>query len=1267
MKITAKQIADWADGKDAQAALPRYVRRLIHDVGSVTQVAMPAGDLTSQPGWDGALVSAAGNAWVPEGRSFWELSCEAQITHKANTDYDKRTRETPQNIRRASVYVAVTGRVWPGRAKWVAEKLGAGEWADVRAYDAGTIEEWLENTPAVKLEFGDEIGLTGHGVEDLGRHWRGWASQTEPQITPEALFVGREAERDRLLDATRKILDAGGSGLIRIRADSVEEAAAFAAASLASQPDSAAGALVVNEAAGWRFVDQNSSLKIAIAARPDAAGKPTVRPGTVVIVPYASGDMEGMSRGGAEGELAAMIALERPDVREFETALSSIGLDESDAKRLASATGRSWSVYRRRRSTNPAIRRPLWLDAPQAAALSTVCLLGSWVAGKPGDRAIVAELAGRPYEQVEADLRHLAQTDDAPILVIGEVWKAKSPLELLDLFGARITRNELDRFFQLALRVLSSPDPELELPDDQRYAAQIYGKVRAESGLLIRAICDTLIKLAVRGPSIAALAAGDIEGRVERLVTDLLSDATGERWLALSSQLPDLAEAAPMAFIRGIERSLAEANAPVLRLLTETGASSLIGRCWHAGLLWALERIAWAPERFTRVALLLARLSRTEIKGNWSNSPRSTLAGLFRSWLPQTAANLEQRIAALDALIGVAPDVASDLLLKLVDTRLDVASASNRPEWRDDDAGVGRGVSGEERDAMLVAVADRVVSSATGHPDRLVKLIEKIDVFDQARIAAVLALFDDFAKRETNDDDREKLRAALRQRIHKQFNYGQLKGVALARRLARLESLYEQLTPRDPVSRSAWLFADPWPQIPVRVREIDHLKRNEWIDRARLDALREIHEAEGWDGIDRLVTICSGRGNVGATLTKLALREEEIADWIVRSGAAFDEQSLQIGEVRGALCMCPTDQALRLVKQVLATADREGWTAKKVAHFLTLAEARTELLALVEQLGTEVEDAYWRCCHPRLWRSDTAEWHDHVVRRLLNAGRPKTAFLVCQYELEKVGPSLIAEMLEGLVSGVEADGVLPDLYSIGVALDRIEESGRIERDRLVRLEFALIRPLGLDAQRHARTFFEAIMSDPKLFTELICLVYRSTGAEPDEPSSEEAEAAAAIAWSALHSCQRSPGTMPDGRIDPESCVRFVDDARALCGEAGRLRSCDSSLGQILAHIPPDEQGSWPPRFLCDLLDRPELEEMRDGFSIGIMNKRGVVRRSLDEGGTQERELASRYREFARPLAGTHVRVFDLLEKLASHYEKDGLREDLDRRLRREGR
>src|SRR3546814_5449539 len=73
----------------------------------------------------------------------------------------------------------------------------------------------------------------------------------------------------------------------------------------------------------------------------------------------------------------------------------------------------------------------------------------------------------------------------SPVLQIGKVWKAKSALELLALFGDRIDVALLDRYFAEVEAVLAAPDPQLELPDSERYAASIKGKVRPISGMLL--------------------------------------------------------------------------------------------------------------------------------------------------------------------------------------------------------------------------------------------------------------------------------------------------------------------------------------------------------------------------------------------------------------------------------------------------------------------------------------------------------------------------------------------------------------------------------------------------------------------------------------------------------------------------------------------------------------------------------------------------------------------------------------------------------------
>lgn len=49
-QITSTKIADWANTKEAQAFLPRLIRRLIHATVSPESCDFPAGDSTSLPG-----------------------------------------------------------------------------------------------------------------------------------------------------------------------------------------------------------------------------------------------------------------------------------------------------------------------------------------------------------------------------------------------------------------------------------------------------------------------------------------------------------------------------------------------------------------------------------------------------------------------------------------------------------------------------------------------------------------------------------------------------------------------------------------------------------------------------------------------------------------------------------------------------------------------------------------------------------------------------------------------------------------------------------------------------------------------------------------------------------------------------------------------------------------------------------------------------------------------------------------------------------------
>jgi hypothetical protein len=583
MLITERHIVDWADRRRAEGELPLLVRRLIGRAASVTALAMPGGDAVNTPGWDGDVYAETGDTWVPQGRSCWEMGKDKKPAEKAKKDYAKRSGETPADKRREMTFVFVTPREWQGKRKWRDEKAAKGEWRDVKVYDAHDLELWLEHQAAVALWFADLIGVAGPGVEAPAAYWRRWAEQTTPHISRDGFFDGRAAAAERLTELLRT-----EKGLHALTADTVEEAAAFAVACILAAPDLERRAAVATSGESWRFIDKNPAVDIVVAGDEATARQASPRSDRLIVVGKAAG---GHLRRPEEHDAGR---LPRPDLRAFDQALTGMGVEAKDAQRQAGHCGRSWAVWRRLHADNSALRRPAWLDRAEARAVGSLILVGEWLDDGKNDPRIVAEIAGRPYADIDKDLRALAAGDDSPVLLISKLRRAKAPLELLHQWGDRLTEAEIDRFFACLQGILTTPDPALELPDEQRWMAAVYGKVRAESGALIESMLDSLMKLAVRGGDMDGLAAMRLPERAAALVRALLHGADRTRWLSLSSWLPQLAEAAPDAYLAAVQNALRRPDDPVSALITESTATGVTGRCWHAGLLWSLERLAWA-------------------------------------------------------------------------------------------------------------------------------------------------------------------------------------------------------------------------------------------------------------------------------------------------------------------------------------------------------------------------------------------------------------------------------------------------------------------------------------------------------------------------------------------------------------------------------------------------------------------------------------------------------------------------------------------------
>jgi hypothetical protein len=290
-----------------------------------------------------------------------------------------------------------------------------------------------------------------------------------------------------------------------------------------------------------------------------------------------------------------------------------------------------------------------------------------------------------------------------------------------------------------------------------------------------------------------------------------------------------------------------------------------------------------------------------------------------------------------------------------------------------------------------------------------------------------------------------------------------------------------------------------------------------------------------------------------------------------------------------------------------------------------------------------------------------------ALRNLVARKRPISALNACRTDFSSCDPEIVVEMLEGVLMGYElSERHLPREYIFHHAIDYLEASGQIDEMRLARIEFSLIRVLGFNNEHRAKSLYHALMSKPEIFVEILSIVFKPRHGEA-RTVDDSGRAAAKNAWCLLHACKRQPGTRKDGTVNSDEFAQFVCDVRNLAKEQDRLEVCDTTLGEIMAYAPEGVDKVWPFEPARDVLEQNGSAEMLNGFHIGCLNKRGVHSRGAYEGGEQERDIAAYYRRQAYELEPTHPKLSAALINLARSYERYGVREDVEAKLRQEGR
>ncbi len=1277
-------LESWAATNDARYRLPQLIRRLIHATVDDPQcVDFPAGEGVQRPGWDGTVVAELGNSFVPTGVSGWELSTENQPGKKAEGEFQKRTKEARDSGIGIDemTFVFATPRKWQGKGEWCRLKKSLKLWKDVVVLDSSDLEQWLETAPPVDAWLARHLGLRPEGVSDLEDHWANLNATTMPPLA-NTVFL---ATRDEALESLRDFLglpradvpsqlrdSVARPTMLAFRAASPNDVLDFVAAYVLSlDPETQvrieSRLVIVETAEAWRDLCA-ARHPLILMAHPKLAVDPemiaeAVRHGhqTLLCSPRFAGDR------------TPICVLPPVRNQELEKELIASGVPDEKARRLAADSGGSLAVVKRSLARFPHTSLPEWAQSAAARDLLPMLLAGGWDDRNPSDQAVMTRLAGRPYHEVLSTANHWLQQSDPPVMRVQSTWSLVSREDSWLLLAPLLTRPQLDLFTPIAIEVLSADNPGLELAADDRWQAALHGKQPIYSSDLRTGLAETVVLLAVKSSSGVIADALDPTGRAKFVVRELLSkDATWKRWSSLSRLLPLLAESAPDEFLAAVERDLQQPAPGTLKLFEESGrGSTMFNACHHAGLLWALETVAWSPDHFSHAVLALARLAeRDPGHGNWGNSPFGSLSEIFLPWHPQTSVDVEQRIRTLGNVMKRIPQIGWKLLLALLPSKQTMSSPIHRPAWRDWADHTVQRTTTEEYWEQVNRCADITVASVGCDGLRVEQVIENLSHFPKQHLEQLLVHLESIDTSAFNDDVKDRIESALRTLITRNRKHASAKWALPSDVVDRLELVRKRFEPTSLVKQHSWLFA-PRVELPSESVE-DFLKNNDArVNELRSQVLQELFTSGGMSGVLELAEIAKSPRSVGFGLARTGLLASD-AEVLPKYLGSEDDRLAELarGFFRGRFRSNDWEWFEQLPLR--------DWSVVEAGRLLVELGLERHVWDALEKLSVEFQDYYWQRVRGSCQDDDAGDV-SFAVEKLLTYQRPIQAIDVIGMALHTkciLKPAIVVSVLDAALGSdarkdAESSNGNHTRWQIQELISYLQVTPNTDKQHLASLELACLHLLdGHGGQ--PLTLLAALQNDPQIFIDIMRLIFRSDREPPDASAqpTEELKRRASALYELLMAWRDAkpailPGMRPDGTIDGERLFAWVKKARVLCQESGHLGVCDSQIGELLANEPEPSlpELGWPSEPIRDLLEEVNSESLYHGFEIGIFNKRGVTRRSPTGGGEQEHELARKYFGYAGACQDEWPLVAASLRRTAEGYERDAVRQDEETKRR----
>ena len=1221
--IDRKDIERWGSLATSKSEMAELVMQLV--INSLPNAGnkydMPIGSSTFIGGWDGVVDSEAGTSFIPAGKSGWEFGARQDIPAKPNEDYDKRTKETPDEKRSQMTFVFVTPFYWGDKDNWVQAKKKEGKWRDVIAYDSDSLSQWMYRLPIVTEWFARKINLfTDSGIVLPQVQWKGISiGRNGIVLTPNFYIVGRE----RIVSELKEIIN-GAPRLKAYRASSREEAMAFIIAAGMSLPEPTRSkfmgkTIVVDSRDSFRRMAYGKNAINIVTHLEDNSDVYSAAAQNIVLVSLGPDDV--FPQDVTELPVSNGYAL----IEE----LVSYNIPETEARRIVMTNSCNLTLIRKELGFPPAGAKRIGKE--ELNDLKPALLLGRWNENYDADKTLLCSISGVKYDKYQASLNQWLKQSVSPLTKTGSVWRLTSPLAL----WADISEQLDEDFFKSIKKIFDSV---------------FKGAGDKCSDHLKEGLLQTLIILSLYGDRLG-LPIDNSQDWVDSLIRQLLHDAIPEKWVEFSDQLPMIAEASPKVFIGELNLAIKE-KTPVITALFEEKNGFLYPQSHHTSLLWALEALAWHPDYLESVTKILLSLTEMDPGGRLSNRPFNSLVDIYLPWKPHTSVGLRGRLCVLDKCMSDGYPVMWKLLIAMLPHPGAATSGTYKLKWRDYELTEEQKYDPTNVYKTTEWVVSKLMSLFDGEDLHLSSLIGAMEPIDWPLRHQLIMWLPDAVKAIVGSN--KETRKALRETLWYQ-NLSGIKDryVFTQEETEAVITAYKITTPEDLKERYSWLFDEYYPHLPDKsdCDEEDIYVNARQTERLRKEACEELINKLGVDEVITLKDAVKEPQTLGSTLALFS------NDSITVKVCKLLVSEKDIRFAKGYVSSLEGQKGEGLISSLYENCKKEGFTNDDLTSLLLCFDYNKKLWHYIDTLDDDVRKSYWKNVPAIFWGGYKEDVTLYIIDKLASVGRGLDAMNNSWIYAKEMPTVAIQNLLQNVLRSNKELNDSIDHHPLSVFIEQLHERADVNKDLLQQLEWIYLPILRYDRVKNNLALLnDRLVNDANFVVELLSYLYKPDKEESITESGEETyqeknvndedRQNALRAFYLFNQWNKIPGVGANYSLDEIVLKNWLQEVLQKAKDAGHYRNACSQLGQLFSHFPERTEDAEK---LFELIEPIEEKSFFSSYNVGLFNKRGLTSRGPYEGGEIEYDNAKMFKELYDKYHKRFPKVAKVFKDLSEQY------------------